>query len=244
MIVIPGLTSTKKGLISAFLEDMERFGVREIALFPTCLSPDERKALYRELEGFRRLRIPHVHLRSDCFTGEIEYLIQRFSVEAFNIHPRASTHPFGDVPAGFSGRFFVENVDVPVEEAELAGSLGVALGGLCPDFSHLENARLQGRRSYVETTERLLKRYYVGCCHLSAIRIGDPNVWSGEWDHHDFKSLADFDYLAHYRAYMPKKWGSLELENPLEEQLEAIAYLTGLFSLPGRTASKPRTRSR
>jgi len=244
MIVIPGLTSTKKDLVAAFLKDMDRFGIREIALFPTCLDPDERKSLYRDLERFSRLRIPHVHLRSDCYSGEIEYLVDTFSVEAFNIHPRGSTHPFPDIPPRLAERFFVENVDVPVDEGELLGAQGPALGGLCPDFSHLENARLHGRRAYVTATERLLKRYPVGCCHLSAIRIGDPNRWAGEWDHHDFKSLTDFDYLARYRAHMPERWGSLELENPLEEQLEAIAYLTGLFSMPDRPASREPAKSR
>jgi hypothetical protein len=232
MTILPGLTSTKKERIPAFLDDMRRFGVLEIALFPTCLSADERRALYRELEKIGGVRIPHVHLRSDCYPGEIDYLSTTFGVEAFNIHPRASTHPFADIPREYAARFFVENVDMPADEAELDGSAGPALGGLCPDFSHLENARLYGRRDYVDATERLLARFPVGCCHLSAIRIGVPNEWAGEWDHHAFSSLSDLDYLSRYRAFMPAAWGSLELENPLAEQLEAAAYLAGLLTLP------------
>lgn len=103
------------------------------------------------------------------------------------------------------------------------------MGGLCPDFSHLENARLHGRTSYVETTMRQLRRFRVGCCHLSAIRIGVPNSWSGEWDHHSFGSLSDLDYVAKYREFLPSTWASLELENPLSEQLEARAYLERLL---------------
>lgn len=244
MVVLPGLTSTKKDRIPAFLEDLDRFGVREIALFPTCLSHDERKSLYRDLESLPRLRIPHIHLRSDCFDGEVEYLVETFQVDAFNIHPRASSHPFLNIPERFASRFFVENVDLPVDEAELLGSPGPALGGLCPDFSHLENARLQDRKPYVATTERLLAKYPVGCCHLSTIRIGDPNEWAGEWDHHDFRALSDFDYLARYRAYMPDRWGSLELENPLSEQLEAIAYLAGLFSMPALSVAGAHAKKR
>ena len=225
MTVIPGLTSTRKGLIGPFLEDLRQLGVRTIALFPTCLDNAEREGLYRELERIEGLRVPHVHLRSDCSEAEAEYLAGRFGTEAFNIHPRLSSHPFGPVSARLASRVFVENVDVPPDSAELEG-----LGGLCPDFSHLENARLRGRTGYVAAVEAVLDAYPVGCCHLSAIRVGDPNAWSGEWDHHNFKSLSDLAYLAGYRKRMTCRWGSLELENPLAGQLEAIGYIEGLLA--------------
>lgn len=232
MTILPGLTSTKKESIPAFLEDLRRLRVATIALFPTCLTADERAGLYRELETVPGLRLPHVHLRSDCDEAETDYLTDRFGTEAFNIHPRASTHPFGPIPPSHAPRFFVENVDLPPDYDEVAGTDGAmpALGGICPDFSHLENARLHGRTAYVRTMDDLFGRCAIGCCHLSAIRVGDPNEWSGEWDHHDFVSLSDFDYLARYSARLPAKWASLELENPLPEQLEAVSYLGRLLA--------------
>ena len=230
MIILPGLTSTKKERIPAFLADMRRHGVKSIALFPTCLTRSERQALYAELEGVPGLGIPHVHLRSDCGAEEIEYLAGRFGTEAFNIHPRASTHPFGPLPPERASSIYVENVDVPPEEAELEGDGGPAPGGLCPDFSHLENARLMGMGEYVSTMDRLFGRFPVGCCHLSAVRVGVPNQWSGQWDHHEYARLSDLDYLAGYRDRLPARWASLELENGLEEQLEAVDYLGGLLA--------------
>jgi hypothetical protein len=243
MTILPGLTSTRKDRIPAFLEDIGRHHIRALALFPTCLSREEREKLYSDLETFEDLRIPHVHLRSDCGEGEIDYLIERFGTEAFNIHPRASSHAFGPIPPKHAAKFYVENVDLTPDHEEIAGGdgyrhpegkrspegNGTILGGLCPDFSHLENARLQGREDYVETMAGLFGRFTVGCCHLSAIRVGEPNVWSGEWDHHDFKSFADLDYLSKYRGHMPEKWASLELENSLPEQLEAVSYLDRLL---------------
>jgi len=77
--------------------------------------------------------------------------------------------------------------------------------------------------------DRLFGRFPVGCCHLSAVRVGVPNQWSGQWDHHEFARLSDLDYLAVYRKRLPARWASLELENGLEEQLEAIDYLGGLL---------------
>ncbi len=235
MTILPGLTSTKKDRIPAFLADIRRHRLSAIALFPTCLTEVERAALYRELETIPGLRIPHVHLRSDCNETEIEYLSNRFGAEVFNIHPRATSYPFGPISLRHAPRFFVENVDLPPEYEEIAGSDGLgperpALGGLCPDFSHLENARLQGRTAYVERMEELFGRCAVGCCHISTIRVGDPNEWSGEWDHHDFRSLSDFDYLAKYKGRLPPQWASLELENTLEEQLRAADYVAALFA--------------
>ena len=235
MVILPGLTSTRKEGIPAFLKALSRSRERHIALFPTCLGAAERQALYLELEAIKSLRIPHVHLRADCDPSEIAYLARTFGTEAFNIHPRASSHPFASPIGEFAQRVFVENVDVPVEDAELEGEEGPGLGGICPDFSHLENARLFGRDAYVRRTLEQLRRFPVGCCHLSAIRVGVPNSWGQEWDHHAYAKLSDFDFLASYRAYLPASWASLELENSFEEQLEARAYITGLL----RTKAPP-----
>lgn len=229
MVILPGLTSTKKERIPAFIKALARSKERHIALFPTCLEKTERQDLYRELETIKGLRIPHVHLRADCDPAEVAYLARTFGAEAFNIHPRASSHPFGSPIGDFAPQVFVENVDIPIEDAELEGADGPRPGGICPDFSHLENARLFGRKAYVDRTLGQLGRFPVGCCHISAIRVGVPNSWGQEWDHHAYSKLSDFDFLAAYRTYMPASWASLELENSLEEQLEARAYITGLL---------------
>ena len=229
MTILPGLTSTKKERIPAFLEDLRRSDVRRIALFPTMLSRDERWPLYRELETIPGLRIPHVHLRSDCGVDEIEYLAETLGAEVFNIHPHASTHPFGPLPPRFASKIFVENVDMPAEDKELEGDGGTVPGGICPDFSHLENNRLWGRSSYVDTVMNQLRSFRIGCCHVSAVRAGVPNGWSGEWDHHEYASLDDLRYLSRYRDHLPDAWVSLELENGLEQQLVAQAMLEGLL---------------
>jgi len=244
MIFLPGLTSTKKERIPAFLDDLRRSDVRRIALFPTMLVKNERLALYRQLESIAGLRVPHVHLRADCGEDEIEYLMERLGTELFNIHPRASCHPFGPLPPRFAHRIFVENVEVPIEDAELEGFDGVKPGGICPDFSHLENARLHGKSIYVETVLSQLQRYPIGCCHVSAIRQGVPNDWSGEWDHHEFAVMEDLAYLGAYLRYLPETWASMELENSLGQQLEAIAWLEELQRIsPASTLATVRASS-
>ncbi len=231
MTILPGLTSTIKDRIPGFLSDLRRSSVRLVALFPTCLDHAERLALYGELEAIPGLGIPHVHLRSDCGPDEIRYLASRFGTSVFNIHPRASTHPFGPLPADFARSIYIENVDAPPDDEELEGAGALAPGGVCPDFSHLENARLQGMDDYVARVERQLGRFNIGCCHLSAVRVGVPNKWSGMWDHHEYAQLDDLAYLAGYRSSMPDEWASLELENSFDEQLAAREYLEELLAL-------------
>ncbi len=226
MRIIPGLTSTKKDRIPSFIDGLSRFGIGEIALFPTCLAADERSALYAELERLPGLRIPHVHIRSDMDEAELDFLVGRFGAQAFNIHPRASSHPFPDLPERFKAMSYVENVEEPPEPGEFAG-----LGGLCPDFSHWANALAFGRAAYDRRMRDLVTALPIGCCHLSALRLGVPNAWHGEYDHHEYASLADLDYLASYAAFMPLHWASLELENSLQEQLAARDYLTRLLGV-------------
>lgn len=220
MTILPGLTSTEKDRIPDFLEALRKSGVRRIALFPTVLDRAERQGLYRELGGIPGLRIPHVHLRTDFDEAEMDYLARTFTTEVFNIHPQKSVHAFGPVPRQWASRIYVENTQDPPEDAELS-----ELGGICIDYSHLESARRLGWAGYVETVESQLRRFPIGCCHIAAIREGDPNAWNGGPDHHNFERLSDFDYMTDYTWALPKRWLSLELENPLEEQLEAVAYL-------------------
>jgi len=225
MTLLPSLTSTKKEGIPPFLEALGRTGVRTIALFPTTLSVAERERLYSDLERIQGLRIPHVHLRTDCGDAEIGYLAERFGTEVFNVHPAASGTAYVPESPRWLKRIFLENSDVLPEPGQLE-----VYAGICPDFSHWEAARRADDPAY-HGFDDLVRRFPIGCCHISAIREGDPNPWNGRTDHHHLTSLSDLDYVVGYRDLLPG-WASLELENPLEEQLAAIARLSALLSPP------------
>lgn len=158
MMILPGLTTTDSRAIPVFVEDLKRSRVRTIALFPTALPRQARWDLYRRLEQLGGVTAPHVHLRTDCDREEIDYLMDRFQTQVFNIHPLASRHPYGEIPADLTERFFVENVEVVVADEDLRRS-----GGLCPDYSHLESARLRGDEPYVRITEEQLATERIGC---------------------------------------------------------------------------------
>jgi hypothetical protein len=225
MTLLPSLTSTKPQGIAAFLDDLERSSVRTIALFPTTLKPDERHKLYTRLEAIPGLKIPHVHLRSDCSDDEIASLVERFGTEVFNVHPAGSQTAYVPSSQRWLKQIYLENADALPEADQLT-----AFGGVCPDFSHWEAARRARDRAY-DGFEALVRRFPAACCHISAIREGDANPWNGRTDHHHFTSLADFDYLDRYTEFFPPAWASLEVENSLNEQLEAIEYVNRRLGL-------------
>lgn len=224
MTILPSLTTTKRDRVGAFVEALARTGIQEIALFPTVLKPDERQKLYADLERVEGLRLPHVHLRSDCSDAEIEYLVNRFGTEVFNVHPAASNTAYVPESSRWLKKIWLENADALPEAEQLE-----AYAGVCPDFSHWESgvrARDPGYRGF----DALVRRFPAGCCHVSAIREGDPNPWNGRTDHHEFTRLEDLDYVVKYREFFPPKWMSLELENPLEDQLKAVTRLKALLA--------------
>lgn len=223
MTILPSLTSTRKDQIAPFLEALARSDIRTIALFPTTLKPEERTQLYGELESIGGLRIPHVHLRSDCTDEEIEWLARTFGTEVFNVHPAASQTAYVPGSSRWLKQIYLENADALPEAEQLE-----TFGGVCPDFSHWEAARRVRDRAY-DGFETLVRRFPARCCHISAIREGDPNPWNGRTDHHHFTRLSDFDYLPRYKEFFPPDWASLEVENSLAEQREAIGYLNRLL---------------
>ncbi len=224
---LPSLTTTRRDTVEPFLQDLDRLGVRTIALFPTTMKPDERKVLYAELERIPGLRIPHVHLRSDSDDAEIGYLVWRFGTEVFNVHPSGSNTAYIPESSRWTKKIYLENADALPEAGQLE-----AFGGICPDFSHWEAAH-RARDPEYEGFAGLVRRYPPRCCHISAIREGDPNPWNGRTDHHHFTRLEDLDYLSRYREFLPPDWASLELENTLEEQLAAVRRLNKVLLSPG-----------
>lgn len=229
MQILPGLTSTRRERIPDFVADLRASHVRSIALFPTAIERTAREELYRELEAIGGLAIPHVHLRTDMHDDEIAYLTSRFSTEVFNIHPRASAHPYGSVPSRYASRIYVENSEVPPDHEDLR-----AAAGLCPDYSHIESAKLRSDTDYVDRVLRAANEHPIGCCHISAIRPGEANAYNGGSDHHNFRRLAEFDYVARYADILPTRWISLELENPLAEQIEAAEHIGRLLGGVGK----------
>ena len=86
--ILLGLTTiTPKEEWKNKVKEIDELGIKEVALFPTCLNLEERKELYRLLENTKLERIPHVHIREeDTESWELDYLVKRYKTQVFNTH--------------------------------------------------------------------------------------------------------------------------------------------------------------
>ncbi len=222
--ILLGLTTTPASDWKGKVEEMKKFGIKRIALFPTFLSIEKRKELYALLEQIGDLVIPHVHLREqDMEQWEMEWFLAH-GAEVFNIHAGKQFNP---VLNNFKDKIYIEN--------HIVSSIGKDQlkenAGICLDFQHWQRAKKQFP-VVAEKTEEYANKFPVGCCHISALpklknvlkrtvkRVGG----------HYMCSLDELDYVQSYKQYLPK-YISIELENSFEQQLSVKEYLEKLLQI-------------
>ncbi len=229
--ILLGLTTTPNSDWRAKIEEIKKFNLKEIALFPTCLEIEERKELYNLLEKTSIERIPHVHLRHDFEKWELDLLSNKYDTQLFNIH--ASTEALHLLEhKKYRSQIYVENL---YEVNDLFFEVLDKCGGLCLDASHFEDYAYVQKLPHYEDLKKCIDKYKIGCCHVSA--VSEPFEMFREPDgtdrkifsHHVVKHLTDLDYVQKYVQYLPK-FISIELENSFEEQLKAKDYLEKIIT--------------
>ncbi|MDZ7611646.1 MAG: hypothetical protein U5L10_02690 [Candidatus Moranbacteria bacterium] len=222
--VLLGFTTTTGSDVDQKIEEIEKLGIKEAALFLTGKDFEERRKIYNKLKNSSLEKAPHVHIRNDFQEEELEYLEKRFKVAAYNIHDRNSRFPFYDCAKEFknhASKIYIENTETVPEDGELE-----ELGGLCVDFSHWEDAALLGWKKYLKQMRNKAKKYKIGCSHVSGVGA-DKNLDEDLMEYHSkhyFDNLREFDYLKNYLHYLPELI-SLELENSFKEQLEVKKHV-------------------
>jgi len=230
--ILLGLTTTAKSNWREKVEECKKLNIQEIALFPTMLGLKERRELYELLENSPVKRIPHVHLKTDMGKDEADYLVKKFRTKVFNIHPMLDAHKFTGDLGEHKPNIYVENTNVIPEDKELE-----KYGGLCIDFSHWQDMIRNDEKEVCEKMEKAIKKFPVGCSHISAIgskirRVHDEkflNIFRDIYSKHTFEDLSEFDYIKDLKEYLPELI-SLELENSFEEQLKVKKYLENIIS--------------
>lgn len=231
MKLFPALTSITDGLWRKKAKEIDKLGIQEIALFPTCLNFDERSELYGLLDKTNLKKIPIVHLREqDMGAEEIDYLIKRFGVEVFNVHPsEILLEP--EFLSGYRDRIFVENSYNLFDEKYLQG-----FAGICLDFSHLESDR-RLKPDYYNQILSLTEKYPIGFAHISPVK-DEPYSHPGDrvnkpeprYDVHLVDNLGQFDYLKNYPVKLFPRLAAIEVENSFEEQLVFQKYIEKLLN--------------
>jgi hypothetical protein len=221
--ILLGLTTTPNSDWRFKVEEMKKFSIKRIALFPTFLSIHKRKELYKLLDEIRGLKIPHVHLREqDVQQWEMEWYFNH-GAEVFNIHMGEHNN---NVLKKYKDILYVENhIHKSIPEKQLQKNAGI-----CLDLQHLERAKKECG-VVASKTEEYAKRFTVGCCHISALPKL-KNILYRLFKHaggHYMFSLDELDYVGQYQQYLPY-YISLELENSFEQQLKAKSHLEHLLN--------------
>jgi len=227
-----GLTTTPGSDWREKIKEINRFEIKEIALFPTYLVPEQRQEPYALLEKTDLENIIFTHLRSeDMGSDEINYLQKQFHCELFNIHANKNRIILSAQPEleKFRNQIYVENAgDLdPLEE------FAKHYAGLCIDFAHWEAGKLQKDESYKLFPETV-KKFEVGFAHISAVRekpifVSWDEKHKPHYDLHTLDDLKQLDYLKKYAEYLPDILG-IELENSFEEQLNIKKYLEEMIN--------------
>ncbi|MDD5569474.1 MAG: hypothetical protein PHG23_03625 [Candidatus Pacebacteria bacterium] len=224
MKFFPTITTIKSAWPEKIKEATD-LGLKEVAVFPTCLEAEQRKNLYNLLQKSTITSIPLVHLKSDMEIWELDYFVKKYNTQVFNTHS-ASEYPFNPEWMKYKNIICVENTfKAALNEEELS-----SLGGICLDFAHLENDRLVDKEKFMLDT-RCLEKFPIKCNHISAIKT-TFEVHDGEKIHYDNHKLVDnseLDYLRRYPLNYFSDFCAMEFHNKIAEQIMAIDYIENLL---------------
>jgi len=231
--ILLGLTTTPGSDWRAKVEEIDKLGLKEIALFPTCLGPDDRKELYALIEKTGLKQIPHVHLRDDMESWEIDYFIKKFNTRVFNVHPNKDGLKFIKNNSKYRSLMYIENLYTPPAKENFKEEIFVEnkLAGICGDLSHLKAEQLLYPDLYSETIN-LFEKYPIGCNHISAV-TEKPYLWKNGamiQDSHKLSDQKELDYLKEFPGKYFSDIVSIELENSFEQQLEVKKYIENIIN--------------
>ncbi|MFA5080707.1 MAG: hypothetical protein WC472_03770 [Candidatus Paceibacterota bacterium] len=218
MKFLVGITTTEGSDWKSKINELNELRIKEAAVFPTCLDKNQRGEFYSALEKSYIEKIPFVHLRSDMEVPEIEFFIKKFNTVIFNCHS-SRVNPPNPNWVSYKEIICMENHMGFIED-EVAN-----YGGICLDFTHMEDEIVTGKIKQ-EEYQKILSKYSIKCNHISAIRskfkVKEHDITFGD---HLLENMSDLDYLKKYPLSYFSNYCAIELENSLAKQLEAIEYI-------------------
>lgn len=221
--IFPGITCTsqrrKKDHWKQQLKEINQLKIKEIALFPTTLKPNQRKKLYQELEKSKIKEIKLVHLRGEDFTKqELLYFQKRWKTKFFNCHEEYFDLLHKKFPQ------FRKNILLELDyDNQIENKLPPKkMGGFCIDLAHLKVAKTNHSLewSYVQ---KHLKDTKFQANHLNGYSQTKNE------DLHFITNLKQFDYLKELPKQVFGKVIALELENSIKDQLKFKEHIVKML---------------
>lgn len=198
------------------LKDINELKLTEVAVFLERF--EKRDNLYKFLSKSCIKKVPLVHIREDVTKQEIQFFIDNYGTQYFNIHE--AHFDILDRWKGYLDKLYLEmNYD-----SEIPKNVRVKeIGGFCIDLSHFKSALARGSEEAYYAFIRKNKIKFT-CNHLNGY---DPKKRE---DMHIVKDLKDFDYLTTLPKYVFSDIIALEVDNSIKEQLKFKEYLDKLLA--------------
>lgn len=200
------------------LKEVEKFNIDTIAVFLSRFDEQERDNFYRFLEKSKIKKIPLVHIRDDTSPEEINYFKERYGTRYFNIHE----HNFSQIDQ------WQENLKDLYLEMDYSNSIEKnvivrKIGGFCIDLAHFMGAIERGSEEAVYIFNHKDSAFF-DCNHIGGY------CQEKMQDMHYIDKKERFDYLRKIPEYVLGKVMSLEVDNPIEEQIEFREYIIKLLN--------------
>jgi hypothetical protein len=213
--ILVGITGDKENHWREKIEEIEKFGIKRVALFLERFGRKQRLKIYSVLSYSNIKEIPLVHIRNDMAREELVFLANNFSPTYFTIHE--SSFEVLEKWKGFYKKLFLE-MDADDFVSELVEVKRI--GGFCVDLSHFKMELRKWSKEFEYIFKRKHIPHYFDCNHLNGYSPENND------DLHIVKSLKDFDYLRTLPKFIFGNVIALEVENSIFEQLEFKKYLS------------------
>ena len=213
-----GITGKKEKDWKSKLNDLNKLGVTEAALFLERFDGTQRKKIYRALLNSKLRKIPLCHIKNDMEVEELVFLESKFKTNFFTIHE--SSFSFIKKWSGFEKKLYLEmDANNYISQKVIVEKIG----GFCVDLSHFKIAQTGWTKEFDYTYLKKEKTNFT-CNHLNGYD-GKENA-----DLHTVKNLEDFEYLKTLPKFIFGKVIALEVENSISQQLKFKKYLVKLLN--------------
>lgn len=216
--ILVGITGYREKDWKDKLEEIEKFKIKEAALFLEMFKKNQREKIYKALKKSGIKRIPLVHIRHDMDKNELDFLFNNFKTRYFTIHEDGFKH-LSRWKGYFKNLFLEMNTDNKVSKIVDVKKIG----GFCVDFSHFKCAEEEMIKEFEYVFSKKNMKRYFKCNHLNGYDFKKNT------DKHTVESLKDFDYLKSLPEFLFGKAIALETFNSIKEQLKFKKYLIKLF---------------
>jgi hypothetical protein len=196
------------------LLEVEKYKIKEVALFLEFYSKKQKKKIYELLLNSNIKKIPLVHARNDMELKEFKFLIKNFKTEYFNIHEES--FKYLEKWRSIHKKLLLElnyNNIIPSKK-DIS-----RIRGFCIDLSHFKAAQDRGTLEY-----NLILDYRK---HKNKFLANHLNGYSKLFkkDLHYLVSLKQLDYLKELPKFLFGKYIALEMFNSIKQQLKFKKYL-------------------